>query len=259
MKTSEPGRGVLPESTSGGQTQGLFALYLNIWPELMYDCHVQAAPDINPPTNREAHLWVIPLDAGVNSLGDCLSPEELSRMSHLRGARRRRFCVTHTAIREVLSAYTDTPPQAVALSTPYGAPPTLRGLQLGLSYCDDLAVLAVSSSSPVGVDVEPETAAEDTDLAELAFATLTDEELETFTRLDPAAKPSWWLRAWVRKEAALKARGEGISDRVPSEVDVSSSHMDGFALRDLDLKPRHLCSVAAHPVVRTWNVRGWPS
>lgn len=236
-----------------------FRLLLNIWPEPMYDCHVQALPpEMNPPTNREAHLWVIPLETGVNSLGNCLSPAELNRMNHLRGARRRRFCAAHTAIRKVLSGYTDTPPEAVALSTPYGASPTLRGFQLSLSYCDDLAVLAVSSSSPVGVDVEPETAAEDTDLTELAFATLTDGEFETFARLDPTAKPSWWLRAWVRKEAALKAGGEGISDRVPSEVDVSASHMDGLALRDLDLKSRHLCSVAARPVVHTWNVRGWP-
>ena len=90
-----------------------------------------------------------------------------------------------------------------------------RPAYVSLARAGDVSVVAVTDAGPVGVDVEVEGAAE---LADVADVALHPDERGT---LDPT-------RAWVRKEAVLKAYGLGL---VVEPSDVRVDH-DGLAAWD---------------------------
>ncbi|MFI2641582.1 4'-phosphopantetheinyl transferase family protein [Streptomyces sp. NPDC018610] len=80
-----------------------------------------------------------------------------------------------------------------------------RPVFVSWSHSDGTAVLAASWDAPVGVDVE--RVRDRRNLPELAASCLTPVELAHWRR-DPTAHR--FTRLWVRKEALLKARGEGF-------------------------------------------------
>lgn len=80
-----------------------------------------------------------------------------------------------------------------------------RPVFVSWSHSDGVAVLAVSGRSPVGVDVE--RVRDRCNVPELAASCLTPAELAYWWR-EPTVRRFTGL--WVRKEAVLKARGEGF-------------------------------------------------
>jgi hypothetical protein len=61
----------------------------------------------------------------------------------------------------------------------------------------------------------------------------------------------------VRKEAALKATGDGLGDRALCELDVSGARIGELVLLDLDMGPDHLAALAgAAPIMRI-RVQEW--
>ncbi len=81
------------------------------------------------------HVWVVPLD----------DPDK-----------KRRRELAHLAEGRLLAAYLDLTPAMLEFERASGGKPRLRGepLQFNLSHSDRLALLAVSSVLPVGVDVQ---------------------------------------------------------------------------------------------------------
>lgn len=101
-----------------------------------------------------------------------------------------------------------------------------------------LALVAVSTAAPIGIDVEPAHAATLDDIAEVAMhpaeTCTSDEEL---------------TRLWVRKEALLKAQGTGLT------TDPRSIHIapDGTVVAgpdgqiiDLEIAPNYQAALAVH-------------
>ena len=164
--------------------------------------------------------------------------------------------MSHGAMRQVLGAYLGCAPAEVPLESPDGQPPTMAGLELSLTHCGRLALLAVAIT-PVGVDVEATSNVEADDLAELAKATLTPAEMGQFRVTPPEDQARAWLRAWVRKEAVLKARGKGLGDRSLCELDVSGDRVDGLTLVDLDLGSSHLAAAAITPPAVQVTLKDW--
>jgi 4'-phosphopantetheinyl transferase len=202
------------------------------------------------PGTADIHLWRIRLTANVDRLIASLSTPELQRLGRCHGDRRMRFAISHGAMRDVLSDYLDCTPAAVPLRAEYGRAPSVPGLWLSLAHCDRLALLAVSGA-PVGVDVEAVEDADDEDLLDLAEATLAPAELRRFCATPAADQPRSWLWLWVRKEAALKARGEGLADRCLRDLDVSNDRVEELTLADIDIGAGHLAATAS----RASNVR----
>ena len=89
------------------------------------------------------------------------------------------------------------------------------GLHFNLSHSEDWALLAVTTAGPVGVDVEHVRPLRDFDaLVERFFSA---REKAVFLSLTKERKPDAFFRLWTRKEAWLKATGEGLGgglDRV---------------------------------------------
>jgi 4'-phosphopantetheinyl transferase len=154
-----------------------------------------------------------------------LSDAERRRANRFAFARdRSRFIVARARLRQLLAARLDVQPESVDLVCGANGKPALgRGfahssLRFNVSHCDDLAVYVFSSGREVGIDVEAIRWMPDAD--DIAARLFSPHENEEYRALDPRDKPLGFFNCWTRKEAFIKALGDGLSHPLDS-FDVS--------------------------------------
>jgi 4'-phosphopantetheinyl transferase len=197
------------------------------------------------PAAGSVHLWrAAARDDGLLDAG-LLSRAERARLARRTGSAAASFVRGHVALRRVAAVYDGCAPEQADLSARYGAAPRTSDLWLSLSRCDHLALVG-AAATPLGVDIEPRSAApvEPDELAELAPATLTAAERAYLASAPNAERPLRWLRMWVRKEAVLKARGARLGEIPMFELDVRGPRLDELAIADLDVGAAHVGAVA---------------
>lgn len=154
----------------------------------------------------------------VAALARLLAPDETARAARFRlEHHRRRFTVCRAALRLLLGGYIGRPSTAIRFS--YGRhdkprladPPDCR-LEFNLSHSSELALVAVTAGYPVGIDVEalrplPDASA----LAERFFSAAERAALAAYPEVERG--PAFY-RCWTRKEAYLKAIGDGVAARL---------------------------------------------
>ena len=179
-----------------------------------------------------------------------LDDEERARATRfVRPSDRRRFVLAHAALRLVLARCLDTDPTAVRYEHGHHGKPRLRpglpSLEFNLSHSGDLVVLAVARDRSVGVDVEQMRYMPDAlTIADTHFSAAEREGLRS---LSPVERQAAFFRCWTRKEAMVKAVGEGLGRALGSfDVDFApgsksaltrfdgrSGSVAGWSLRDL--------------------------
>lgn len=177
----------------------------------------------------EAHCWCVPLDVPPETtaaLYATLTEEERSRSARFRfEPDRRRFIVAHGALRNLLGRYLGTHPEEIRFVTNAFGKPALdpefgSQLQFNLSHSADLALIAIAGAD-VGVDLEHIRAQPDyTAIAEYFFSAA---EVDYLTRLPIHLQAQAFFSCWTKKEACVKARGEGLAmttDSVLTPVDL---------------------------------------
>lgn len=178
-------------------------------------------------SDEDVGVWRIGLDADEGTLADlagCLDAAEQARAAAFHFARdRRRFIVSHAATRHILARYLDVTAAAVrfthgARGKPRLAPPFhTSGLHFNLSHAGELALLAVAQGRPVGVDVEHIRPLPDAlSLAETFFAPAETAQLRPL--LGTPLGERLFFTCWTRKEAFIKATGDGLSRPLASFV-----------------------------------------
>jgi 4'-phosphopantetheinyl transferase len=161
----------------------------------------------------------------------------------------RRFVLAHAALRLFLARCLGIHPTAVRYETGvHGKPrlgPGLPLLEFNLSHSGGLGLLAVARDRSVGVDVEQ--LRDLPDALNIADAHFSAAEREVLRSLPPAEQRSAFFRCWTRKEAVIKAVGEGLGrpldsfdvDLAPgsmaalTQLDGRSGNAAGWSLRDL--------------------------
>jgi 4'-phosphopantetheinyl transferase len=180
----------------------------------------------------EVHVWSLPLDIGKSSLANVaefLTPDERERADRFRfEVLRNRFVVGRGLLRAVLGRYCDLAPEKLRFSYgPYGKPVLTRGagtrrrggaLHFNLAHSEGAGVLAVTQTGPVGVDVEQVRRL--VEFKELVGQFFSAREAAEFSRLPREQQPAAFFNLWTRKEALLKATGEGIGHSL-NRVEVS--------------------------------------
>ena len=171
------------------------------------------------PGRDEVHVWSIRVSSAASSLGALarlLSPDEQARAARfLREADRHRFVAAHGGLRQLLGQYLSRSPAALEFSIgEFGKPAVAdadagRALSFNLSHAGDWIVVAFAAGPPVGVDVEP--IRRDLDFMTIARAQFSPEEVTALTAEAPGAQLDAFFRCWTRKEAYLKARGQGLA------------------------------------------------
>lgn len=163
----------------------------------------------------EVHVWRAALDLPdplAEALGRLLSADERERAERFHFARdRRRFSAGRGLLRDILSRYLNAAPQELRFHYNAHGKPSLYGsdLRFNLSHSGGLALFAVTVGGEVGVDVErirPEVMQEG-----LARRYFSPREVTALEALPPEQQPPGFFNCWTRKEAYIKARGEGLS------------------------------------------------
>jgi 4'-phosphopantetheinyl transferase len=162
----------------------------------------------------QVDLWCVELGTGIDGADlALLSQGERARAARFASDRdRNRFVAARAALRRVLATYVGL--RAAALdfvSDALGRPRIegAHGFDFNLSHSDTLALIGVTSSGPIGVDVEMvRRVADGALLAERFFSRA---EAAALCALAPARRDRGFLTCWTRKEACLKAIGTGLT------------------------------------------------
>jgi 4'-phosphopantetheinyl transferase len=146
----------------------------------------------------------------------CLSEQELLRAKRFRFAGdRMRWLLARSILRQLLALYLGRPPLSVEiLRGPFGKPFVAEGgagdgLRFNLSHSGNRAVYAFASGREVGIDIERGPLLRLEDLTSAGF--LSGREIEELAALGGRGLHDALLRCWTRKEALIKATGEGLT------------------------------------------------
>ena len=160
------------------------------------------------------HIWQVDLTSppGLEHILDAVERERASRLHFERD--RSHFIVCHVALRQILGRYLDCNPAVIEFCLGEHGRPSVAGggsLDFNLSHSGNLALIAVGSAGPLGVDLE--AMREISRPLDLARRYLHPHELPLFETAAPERLSALWLTAWTRKEAALKSAGTGLTVR----------------------------------------------
>jgi 4'-phosphopantetheinyl transferase len=166
------------------------------------------------PIAQDIHVWIWQTPAGSDHgihYRAILSPEERKRMDSFRFSQdSRNYLICHAYLRTILGFYSGQLPENLAFETNTHGKPSLHGdsdLFFNLSHSEDVGLLAITRTAPIGADIEYVRPIE----KEVAEAHFSPDELSVLGALD---KDQWLLgffRCWTRKEAILKAEGKGLN------------------------------------------------
>jgi 4'-phosphopantetheinyl transferase len=158
--------------------------------------------------------WARVRDARPELAAD-LDAAELSRLAaYAREEDKARFLLGAAVLRRVLGRRLGSAPADVVLSRkcpdcdrPHGKV-TADGMQLSVSHSGDLIAVAFHPSTAVGVDVELVNPRIDPD--SLAAVSLAGSEANQLGEFAPVERALAFTKYWTRKEAVVKATGDGI-------------------------------------------------
>jgi 4'-phosphopantetheinyl transferase len=184
----------------------------------MFDASLWAANPVQfTLAPDEIHVWRANLDcepASLRALETTLAPGEQARADRFRFPQdRNAFIATRGILRELLGKYVSRAPAELLFDYGDRGKPSLhassdQSIQFNVSRSHDLALLAFAAKRSVGIDVElvrPDFAA--TEIAQRYFS---PQEIEELKSLPPQSLAEGFFLCWTRKEAYVKARGEGM-------------------------------------------------
>ena len=146
-----------------------------------------------------------------------LSTDERGRARRLRFERdRARFVLGRGMLRMILSRYTGVPAEELVFAYGANGKPNLSSissgdiLQFNVAHSDSLALYAVAREYEVGIDVERIHTTDDAD--EIAARFFSERENIWWRSLPEHRRGEAFFNLWTRKEACLKASGDGLTE-----------------------------------------------
>lgn len=167
----------------------------------------------------EIHIWRARLDCGrslIQRMEETLAPDERERAGRfVFQPDRKRFIAARGILRELLGSYLGTSPAKIAFKYGSKGKPFLAeksgepGLEFNISHSRDIGLFAFTRGRRVGVDVEFMRA--DFGGEEIARRYFAEEEVLELQSLPPTSRETGFFLCWTRKEAYIKAHGDGLS------------------------------------------------
>lgn len=213
--------------------------------------------------DRDVHVWGVHRDRYPVWAERCwavLSADERQRAGRFHFDRDRELSVlARGLLRQLLSAYAARPAAELRFTyTKYGKPVVadLDEPHFNVSHSDDVVLLAFTRLAPVGVDVEAIRQLPDRD--GLAARVFSPRELSRFRATPIPYRDRLFFHGWTRKEAFIKAVGEGLSYPLDAfdvsfelgaparleQIQGSVQEAQMWTLRDLSMPEGYLAAVA---------------
>jgi 4'-phosphopantetheinyl transferase len=176
---------------------------------------------LNSPDNLilsedEAHVWRADLalnECFQNSFLKLLSPDEKNRAKKFRFAKdSQNFIVARGILRSLISKYLEINPAEVSFRySDFGKPSIANNhsLQFNISHSQNIALFAFTKKFNIGVDVE--FVNPDVEVKEIAASFFSKNEIKNLLALPEQQQTLGFFYCWTRKEAFIKAVGEGLS------------------------------------------------
>lgn len=164
-------------------------------------------------------MWLAKLEEGgaaVRALYELLSADERQRAERFHFPKDRGHYVTaRGALRRILGGYLGAAPESLRFTYNAYGKPSLEGaggedaLRFNLSHSNGVALYAFARGREVGVDIEHVRQ----DVAELATSEsfFSPAEVSLLGGLPARLQAAAFFNCWTRKEAYVKAVGEGLS------------------------------------------------
>jgi 4'-phosphopantetheinyl transferase len=185
----------------------------------------------------EVQLWRVDLGAvrsAESRWQKILSSDELARSARFHFQRdRQHFVASRALLRTILATYLATAPNSVIFSYSKREKPSLglghgSNVMFNVSHSGEVALFAFTRGREIGVDVEQVRG--DSDLEAIARRFFSSDEQNQLAALPADEKVAAFFRCWTRKEAYIKATGDGLSLPL-SQFDVSLAAGEKNALR----------------------------
>ena len=167
----------------------------------------------------EVHVWCVSLNsetAPFTALNALLCDEELVRARRFRfDHHRRRYIVARAMVRILLGRYLQKRGEEICFEYGPKGKPRLggsdggSGLRFNISHSNELALMAFCLNEEVGVDVE--AVHEMGDAESILRNHFCPEEIEQWLSLPAQFRARGFFDCWTRKEAYVKAVGDGLS------------------------------------------------
>lgn len=218
----------------------------------------------------EVHLWRVWLDRNASlaeEFWSTLSADERQRAQRFRFDRdRRHFVSARGVLRNILGRYLQKSPAAISFDyNDYGKPAisSSQGPRFNVSHSNGAALYVFSLSREVGVDVE--LLRDDVTILEIAEGIFAASEIDALRSLPSGQQVQGFFNCWTRKEAYIKALGEGLThplDRfavslAPNEpAHLLNTVDDGWSLIDVSPFPAYAGAVAVsgtNPEIHCWD------
>ena len=194
--------------------------------------------------DRDLHVWKADLDVPrdqLRQLERTLAPDERERFGRLRAeADRRRATASRGLLRHILAGYVGRPPAELCFAYGPAGKPELSGsadgesLHFNTAHTGDLLLVALGRVPSLGIDVErirPIVRWE-----RVARRAYSEEERLQIEALPPEKRSEAFITCWTRKEACVKAVGEGVWSAF-SRFEVSPTPGEPAVVQSIDGEP----------------------
>lgn len=167
-------------------------------------------------TEAEVHIWLIDVgqhSPNIDKFFALLTQAEQERAKKFKFIEDHNcFVVSHAILRLILSAYLKCAPTKIKFSLNQYEKPELDNFDLhfNLSHTRNYALIAVNKTYAIGIDIEY-MQRDNISYMDIAKRFFSQSEYNELKNLSAADKILGFYNAWTRKEAFIKAIGQGVA------------------------------------------------
>lgn len=209
----------------------------------------------------KTHIFRISVDKLFHKIKRKL-PEVLSDREQEKAGRifiqkdKERYAVSKFCLRTILSLCLNKAPQEIEFIFHEHKKPTVKDIEFNISHTGDYVLIAISPK-PVGIDIEYLNT--EFDFQSILDITFSKKEIDFIGKKN--INPANFYAMWTRKEALLKASGEGVSDNLHL-IDCLSEYLERkkavFKMRTFMIEESYVASIATsldQKLLQFWNWR----
>jgi 4'-phosphopantetheinyl transferase len=167
-------------------------------------------------TTGEIHIWYTSLDRPVSQFWGLLSMDERRRSERFHFDKDMKyFIVRHGILRKILGNYLGVEPGQFQFDYGKNEKPALADIfgmgkiQFNMSHSEGLALYAFTRDREIGVDIE--CIRDISEMGQIAERFFSRGENAVLQALPKGKKREAFFNCWTRKEAFIKATGDGLS------------------------------------------------